>query len=162
MTARRFPIFLLAVAGAALAGCAEQSSRYAPEPSLTPQNSATLYGSREPYPLPLIRDARNYILAVDDKPTGLAPFTWDTPLLVSAGPHAIRIARSHGSMEGSVSMQVALESGKSYAIRSEGRDRGYQASIWIEEQESGAIVGDKVTMCLNQKGPIFQLITPCK
>jgi hypothetical protein len=161
MTARLAPILLLAVASAVLAGCTAGSPRYAPEPSLTSQNGATLFGSRETNPVPLGADARNYIAAVDDKRTGIVPIEWDTPLLVSAGSHAIRIARSHGAMGGSVTMQLVLESGKSYVVRAEQRDfRGFHATVWVEEQGSGQIIGDKMALCLDH--PASRLADPCK
>jgi hypothetical protein len=147
--------------GVTLVGCAGPG-RYAPEPSLTRETGATLYGSREHDPNPLAKDARTFVVAVDGKRTGTIPYEWDQPLLVSAGPHAIQIATRYDRMGGSVTTQLTLERGKSYVVRADALDRGNHPIAWVEEQGSGRTVGEKMAMCLDNDAPIVQLLSPCR
>ncbi len=170
--------FVWTVISALLVGCVAPPPKYAPEPSLTPQTGATIIGSREENPIPVAPNARNFVMAVDGKTTGKGVFDldnpvfasrvgdgvfeWDKPVLASPGPHTIQVGRRLSPFGGSVAMQATVEGGKTYVVRGETRGNNSRAILWIEEQGTGRIVGEKVAMCLEHDAPIVRLIDACK
>src|ERR1700722_6202225 len=149
MNAKTFSFVLSTLLGVILSSCAAPPAMYSPDASLTPATAATLYGSRDPNPIPLVADARTFVTAVDGRSTGRGPYTWDEPLLVAAGLHTIQIATQQRPMAGTVGTQLTLEAGKSYVVQGETSDLGKKGRVWIEERGTGRIVGEKMVMCLD-------------
>lgn len=163
MNARNSFFVLSILLGFMLGSCATPPVMYTPDASLSGATAATLYGSRDPNLVPLVADARTFVTAVDGRPTGRGPHTWDEPLLVAAGLHTIQIAVNQRPMTGTVGTQLTLEAGKSYVVQGQTSDLGKKGSVWIEEKGTDRIVGEKMVMCLeNTSGPLVQLITSCK
>jgi hypothetical protein len=76
------------------------------------------------------------------------PSQYDVLLLAAAGRHTIQISLTMGgpwftrTLSSNVATRVELEAGKIYIARSE--VQGRVASVWIEEELSGAMVGEKI------------------
>jgi len=146
--------------GLILTGCATGDS-YAPDPTLTASTGATLVGSRQDNPNPLVADMRTIVSVVDGKPTRATVFDWGKSILLAPGTHTIQLYSRLGRSGGGVVARMEFEAGKAYALRAE-RHGLYQATVWLEETSSHQVIGEKLAVCLSPDAPILQLFSSCK
>jgi hypothetical protein len=138
---RIFAALAAGLTALAVSAC-HHAGDYHPSADLTPVNAARIVGSKVETPSLIEADQRTYVAAVDSRPTRFMPSEYDVPLLVAAGRHTVQLSLSMGDFSSNVATRIELEAGKIYVARSEVRDR--VASVWIEDELSGAMVGDKI------------------
>lgn len=143
-------------------GCTSpnRAPNYEPEPGLTAQTGATLYGARDRDPDITVADPRVMIATIDGRPTGRTVATFDQPLLVSAGTHSVHLWVRQAQRGGAIATQLTVDAGKSYAVRMK-RD-GRMVNLWFEMQPSGEPVGDKVVLCMDPDMLFLQLVASCR
>jgi hypothetical protein len=143
----------------ALVGCATPT--YITPPGLTAETGATVIGSKQEISNVFVEDARTFIGAIDGQTTAHNRHEWDKPVLVAPGPRTIQIVLRQAAWSGSAAVPAALETGKWYVARGVKISPAH-ADVWMEEKESGKPISEKLTLCLTNDAPIFQLFSRCK
>ena len=86
--------------------------------------------------------------------------SWDEPVLVNAGPHTIEMGALFGNRYGSIATPADLAAEKTYVVRG-ARKGQFIATAWIEDQQTGQPITERLQICLGDPAPIIQLLSPC-
>lgn len=136
--------FAVVVMGALLlvTGCKPRDA-YAPPVTTNPLETASIIGSRVEVPS-IAEDIRLIVTAVDGRMTGVGRSEWDHPLVISPGSHLVQIAAVQGQIRGEVAVRATLEANKTYRAVYERRDDSEPGQIWLEDQQTGLPICDKL------------------
>lgn len=124
----------------ALAAC-ENAPPYEQPAMLTPDNAATVMGSKVAHSL-LVADEYSNVIGVD----GMRNLDIEKPLLVTPGSHTIDIAYRRARMNGHIATAVSLEAGKIYVAYCT-MNGHFFASCWIADEHQAALT-DKLVVKL--------------
>jgi len=153
----RFPAVVLAVACLTLTAC-HPSDTYR-EPTIGPEGTASIVGSKIVDPDPLAADARIYMVAIDGRLTGGGPFAWDEKIKVLPGQHEITFGIASKSAfkdeGGFITSRAVLEAGKAYVLQgTKPISRNAvcaETSGWISTDD-GKAVTDKNPLIIREAG----------
>ena len=131
----RWGAMLAAVASLTACDTGPALPLYVEPPGLTPDNAATLIGSRIDHGL-LVVDSRIFVAGVDNQRSGLRPDDYAKPLRLAPGSHVVDIVLSQGSKGGHIATEVQLDAGKTYLIGCRQGIAAFTVPCTITEQQS--------------------------
>lgn len=138
----RAGVGLLALTLSACATVDPNIKYYEPPPGTTPDNGATIIGSRVSQSFPF-DDQTAYLLGVSGQPVRGGKTAFSEPIVLSPGFHNIAIAWTQGSLLGHATIRVNVNAGDRIVIRHQ-RVETQVARLWLEDAKTNAAIGEAV------------------
>lgn len=143
--------FLLLILFTLLMGCSSEG--YIRDVAGAPQDVAVLEGTVAKRKFPY-DNQQTYVKTID----GLKPgWAWHDepakgPFKLASGRHSIEIEHRQGFMAASYTFNLNLKAEITYAAISLAEDKGEFATIWIQEEQSGKVVTEKMEVRRQHNG----------
>jgi hypothetical protein len=115
---------------------------YEPPPGTTPDNGATITGSRVSQSFPF-DDQTAYVLGVSGQPVRGGKAAFSEPIVLPPGFHNIAIAWTQGTLLGHATIRVNVNSGDRIVIKHQ-RVEAQVARLWLEDAKTNAVIGEAV------------------
>lgn len=132
--------FAAAFAALCLSACAgdPHSPWYETPQGLTAATGATV-SHTENAPLANAPDGDTRVVTVDGLP--VSAMSWDE-IVLPPGAHTLGVKYNGAVSQGNVTIRALLQAGATYTVKGE-RDGPCDALLWLQEQRSGQLLGEK-------------------